>query len=328
MRMKATAVAPSNIAFIKYWGKKDPALRLPANGSISMNLSHLLTTTSVEFSSHYKDDAVIIDAVEQTETPRQRVVSHLNRIRERAGISEYAHIVSKNNFPANTGLSSSASGFAALTVAAAAAAGLSLSEKELSILARQGSGSACRSIPSGFVEWIDGNTSETSFAQSLYPPEYWDITDVIVVLSAEKKDISTTEGQKNVLANPFFQTRLQHMKEKIHQIKQIFRRKDFTALGEITESETLELLAIKMTSRPPIIVIKPQTLYLIQLVKRWRRDGLEAYFSVNTGQNVHIIIRQKDTDALMKKLDSVKEIQQKIMNTPGVGTRIINEHLF
>ena len=154
--MKATAVAPSNIAFIKYWGKKDGGLRLPENGSISMNLSNLLTTTTVEFSSALKDDDFELEGIRYANDSEKslRVIKHLDRIRKLGGIDSYAKVVSSNNFPSGTGLSSSASGLAALTVAAAAAASLALSEKELSILARKGSGSACRSIPDGFVETV------------------------------------------------------------------------------------------------------------------------------------------------------------------------------
>src|SRR3989338_6357678 len=143
LNMKATAIAPSNIAFIKYWGRKDEALRLPENGSISMNLNNLLTTTTVEFSPAFTGDSFSLNGVEDAEE-QQRVIKHLDRIRQAAKIAEKARVVSRNNFPTGTGLSSSASGFAALTVAGAKAAGLNFSEKELSILARQGSGSACR----------------------------------------------------------------------------------------------------------------------------------------------------------------------------------------
>src|SRR5882672_8056820 len=138
--MKATAVAPSNIAFIKYWGrKKDPKLRLPENGSISMNLSNLLTTTTVEFNKSFKIDSVMFNG-EKESIENNRALTHINRIRELAKITTGVKIVTENNFPTGTGLSSSASGFAALTVAGVSAAGLDFSEKELSILARQGSG--------------------------------------------------------------------------------------------------------------------------------------------------------------------------------------------
>src|SRR3990167_5275645 len=234
--MKATAIAPSNIAFIKYWGRKNEALRLPSNGSISMNLSNLLTTTTVEFNSSFKEDVIIIDDRKE-ESEGNRAIKHLDRIRKLAKINHKAKVVSQNNFPTGTGLSSSASGFAALTVAASKAAGLDLSKKELSILARQGSGSACRSIPDGFVEWLDGDTSDTSYSVSFHKPDYWDIVDVVAVVSKNKKEVSTTEGQKLAKSSPFFPVRLSRIKEKIKLIKQYIREKDFKNFGELIEAE-------------------------------------------------------------------------------------------
>ncbi|PIY69521.1 diphosphomevalonate decarboxylase, partial [Candidatus Roizmanbacteria bacterium CG_4_10_14_0_8_um_filter_39_9] len=228
--MKKTAVAPSNIAFIKYWGKKDEALRLPSNGSISMNLSNLLTTTTVEFDDQYKKDEVVIEGSTEMRDI-QKVIAHLNLIRNRANIKTYAKVMSQNNFPSSTGLSSSASGFAALTVAAAAAAGLSLNEKETSILARIGSGSACRSIPSGFVEWLDGNDSESSYAESIYPPGHWDIVDVVAVVSREKKEVSTTDGHRLASTSPFNELRLSHVSKRIAECKKILKEKKFTLFG-------------------------------------------------------------------------------------------------
>ncbi|MCX8008843.1 MAG: diphosphomevalonate decarboxylase, partial [Patescibacteria group bacterium] len=192
--MKATAKAPSNIAFIKYWGRTDEALRLPSNTSISMNLSELTTITTVEFSDAYPSDQVSIDGVSDKQKT-DRVIAHLDRIRSLAGVSKKAKVVSVNSFPSGTGLSSSASGFAALTVAAAAALSRSLSEKELSMLARQGSGSAARSIPDGFVVWFAGNSHETSYAKTLYPPDHWKICDIVAVISKTSKDIPTSDGQ-------------------------------------------------------------------------------------------------------------------------------------
>jgi len=251
--MKATAVAPTNIAFIKYWGKKDEELRLPANGSISMNLSDLTTTTTVEFSQQYVEDSVIInDGIDESQSTR--VIKHLDLIRKKADLKLKAKVVSVNNFPDGTGLSSSASGFAALTLAAAKAAGLNLDEKELSILARQGSGSACRSISDGFVEWVGEG------ARSIYQKDYWDIVDVVAIISQEKKDVSSTEGQKTVRSSPFFQTRLNKIDEKIKRFKKTLETKNFTEFGKIIEEEALELHAIMLTSTPSLIYWQSETL--------------------------------------------------------------------
>jgi diphosphomevalonate decarboxylase len=325
--MKASAVAPSNIAFIKYWGKKDEVLRLPENGSISMNLSNLLSTTTVEFSPSYKEDSIIINGVQEA-NEGSRAIKHLDRIRELAKITDKAKVVTTNNFPTGTGLSSSASGFAALTLAGAKAAGLNLLEKELSILARQGSGSACRSIPDGFVEWLDGNTSESSYAVSIFPPDYWEIVDVVAVVSKNKKEVSTTEGQKLVNSSPFFPVRLANIKGKIELMKKYLREKNFSTFGELLESEALELHAIMLTSRPSLIYLLPGSLKIMHLVKKWRADGLEVYFTVNTGQDIHLICRKKDAETVVKKLSGIEEVLKTIINDPSKGARLVSDHLF
>ncbi len=332
LEMKATAIAPTNIAFTKYWGKKNEALRLPENGSISMTLSNLLTTTTVEFSPKYKKDEVTLLTSEvgfdSSEVSTDRVIKHLDRVREMVGISLKAKVVSNNNFPMGTGLSSSASGFAALSVAAAKAAGLTLSEKDLSILTRQGSGSACRSIPGGFVEWLDGNTSDTSYAKQIFPPNYWTIADVVALVSTGKKEVSSSLGMKSATSSPFMKLRLSRMKQKNKQVKEFIKNRDFKALGELTEQEALELHTIMLTQYPPLIYWTPGTLQIMKLVSHWRKEGIPVYFTINTGQDIHLIVEQKNVDkvkAKLKKLDFVKEI---IVNTPGEGTRLSSNHLF
>jgi len=325
--MKATAIAPSNIAFIKYWGKKDEVLRLPENGSISMNLSNLLTTTTVEFNKIFKEDTVMFNG-EKKSIENNRALKHIERIRKLAGITTKVKIVTENNFPTSTGLSSSASGFAALTLAATTAASLKLSEKELSILARQGSGSACRSIPDGFVEWLDGDTSETSYAKSLYKSDYWDIVDVVAIVSVEKKDIATSEGQKLATSSPFFSLRRNRMEEKIALIKQLMKKKDFVVFGELVEAEALELHAIMLTSTPSLIYWLPGTLRVMKAVKRWRQQGLSVYFTINTGQDVHLICQKKDAKKVSELALQIKDVKKTIINTPANGAYLTEKHLF
>lgn len=328
MNNKATAVAPSNIAFIKYWGrKKDPKLRLPENGSISMNLSNLLTTTTVEFSKTFKTDTIMFNGKKES-LVENRVLEHIDRIRELAGINTRVKIVTENNFPTGTGLSSSASGFAALTVAGAKAAGLKLSEKEFSILARQGSGSACRSIPDGFVEWLDGDTSETSYADSLYKPDYWDIVDVVAVTSTGKKDVPSSTGHTLAQSSIFFPVRKSKMKEKISLCKKYLKEKKFQKLGELIEAEALELHAIYLTSTPSLIYLLPETLRVMQFVKKWRSDGLPVYFTLNTGQDIHVICEKKNAKKVAELLTKIDGVQKTIINYPSKGVRLVENHLF
>ena len=325
--MKSTAIAPSNIAFTKYWGRKDEKLRLPMNGSISMCLSNLLTTTTVEFSEKLKADDIIING-ERREKEALKVSKHLDRIRKLAGISTFAKVVSKNSFPTATGLSSSASGFAALTVAGAKAAGLNLSEKELSILARQGSGSACRSIPGGIVEWLDGDTSDSSYAKTIFEKDYWNIADVVAVVSEGRKDISTSEAHESANSSPFMEVRVKGMKAKNELLKKIIKQKDFQKFGELIESEALELHSIYITQKPSLIYLTPNSLLIVKLCKKWRQEGLPVYFTVNTGQDVHLIVEKKNVKKLEKKLKEIPEVKEIIINYPGDGTKLSSKHLF
>lgn len=320
--MRATAVAPSNIAFVKYWGKKDEVLRLPENGSLSMNLSNLTTTTTVEFSSDLTEDIIEING---TREPNEgsRAIKHLDRVRKLANITEKANVVTHNNFPTGTGLSSSASGFAALSVAAAKAAGLSLSEKELSILARQGSGSACRSIPDGYVEWLDGDTSDSSYAVSLYPADYWNLVDVVVVVNEGRKLVPTAKGMERVDSSPFFPVRLAGLQEKMKLAKKYLSEKNFKSFGEILEAEALELHAIMLTSTPSLIYWTPGTLQIMKLVKKWRDEGLETYFTINTGQDIHVICQQPTVEELKKQLSHVEGVRDIIINTPSKGAHLL-----
>ncbi len=324
---KSTAIAPSNIAFTKYWGRKDETLRLPINGSVAMTLSNLLTTTTVEFDKKLKADDITINN-EKNEKEVEKVVKHLDRIRKLAEINTYAKVVSINSFPTGTGLSSSSSGFAALTVAAANAAGLKLSEKELGILSRQASGASIRSIPAGFVEWLDGDTSETSFAKTIFPKDYWDIADVVAVVSKERKDVATSQGHEGANTSPFMDTRILKMKQKNKIVKKLIMEKDFIKFGEFIEAEALELHAIYITQTPSLIYLTPESLMIIKLCKKWRAEGLPVYFTVNTGQDVHLIVEKKNVKKLEAKLKEIKEVKQTIVNYAGDGTKLSNKHLF
>lgn len=324
---KATAKAPTNIAFIKYWGRKDEVLRLPENGSVSLCISELTTTTTVEFQEKLRQDEVMINGEDKAAEVR-RVSRHLDLIRHQAGIATFAKVVSTNSFPTATGLSSSASGFAALTVAAANAAELQLSEKELSILARQGSGSACRSIPGGWVEWIDADTSDDSYAVSLHPADHWDIVDVVGVVSEGPKEVATSDGQKLIDTSPFFEVRKAGMKQKIADIKRAIAKRDFTTFGEITEREALNMHAVMLTSNPALIYWTSGTLEIMKLCSAWRASGLEVYFTINTGQDIHLLVQKKDQDALLLRLRELESVRDVLVNAAAAGTHLLDSHLF
>ncbi len=329
---KATAQAKSNIAFIKYWGNRDARLRMPLNDSLSMDLDALITETTVQFDDALNEDQIIVGEIEVTEARRTRVVEQLDRIRAEAKAQSKARVMSRNNFPTGAGLASSASAFAALTLAGTHAAGLELSERALSVLARQGSGSAARSIPSGFVEWLAAtgttSTSEQSFARSIAPPDFWDLHDVVVVVSQEEKQVGSTDGHQAAPSSPFFAERLNRLPERFHRARRALLARDLKALGTIIEIEAVELHFIAMTSRPPIFYWMPEMVRVIESARAWREGGLPVYFTLDAGPNVHLICEGKDAGTVAENARALEGVKQVIDSGVGGPARIVDTHLF
>jgi diphosphomevalonate decarboxylase len=326
--VQATAIACSNIAFIKYWGNRDATLRLPLNNSISMNLDRATTTTTVAFDPALDDDVVVIGDHVAQGRHRARVVAHLERVRALARIATRARVHSRNNFPMGAGIASSASAFAALSLAATRAAGLELSERELSMLARQGSGSACRSIPGGFVEWYAGSTSAESYAVQLAPPSFWDLRDVIAVVSTTEKSVGSTDGHAAALSSHFLAERLAALPARLARVRHALAARDLPALGIASEEDAIELHLIAMTSRPPIFYWSPGTVRVIQAVQCWRAEGLAVYFTLDAGPNVHLLCHARDADTVVARVREIPEVLQVIVNAPGGAARLVDEHLF
>lgn len=320
---KATAVAPANIAFIKYWGKKDEDLRIPLNDSISMNLSGAQTTTTVEFSSAYAADTVELLGGEFSDGEKDRVKKCLDSIRKRSSIDLRARVVTRNTFPKGAGAAASASGFAALTVAGFAAAGKTLSEKELTIFARMGSGSACRSIPDGFVLWEKGATSEESYAHSLYSHTYWDLRDVLVIVDFSMKKVSTTEGQKRVKTSPFWEQRVAGIPGKIERTLKALKEKNFSRLGEVVEEDCLDMHAVMQSQTPPLVYWNDATGRIMDAVRVWRKEGMAAYFTIDAGPNVHILCEGKDERVLIERVQFIPGVLEIIANKPAPGAHVL-----
>jgi diphosphomevalonate decarboxylase len=306
--MKATAKAPANIAFIKYWGRRDARLQLPYNASISMNLSGCVTTTTVEFSEDFEED-IVTEGFD-----RKRIIAHIDRLRTLAGIQHRVHMTTKNSFPTSAGIASSASGFAALTVAAATALGLHLSEKELSALARLGSGSASRSIPDGFVKW------EGPFAYSLYPPRYWDLRDILCIVDQSQKRVSSAEGHEGATTSPYFDKRLEALPGRIARIEDALKTKNFQLFGEVTEEDCLDMHRVMQTQLPPLFYWNEATKIIMNSVYRWRKAAIPVYFTIDAGPNVHLICEGKNEKRVTDILGNTYQI---IVNKPVRGAHII-----
>jgi diphosphomevalonate decarboxylase len=332
MSNKTTALAHSNIAFIKYWGNFDARLRMPLNDSLSMNLDALFTETTVEFDDALDRDEIVLGGEPADDKTCARVADQLNRVRARADQTAFARVHTRNNFPAATGLASSASAYAALTLAAARAAGLDLTERELSILARQGSGSAARSIPPGFVEWLAAtnvtSTSTQSYARQLLPPEAWDLNDVIAIVSRDPKKVGSSEGHAAVNTSPFLGERLSRLPIRYHRVRRELLNKNLPGMGTEIEAEAIELHLLAMTSRPPIFYWSPATVRVMDAVRQWRAEGLTCFYTLDAGPNVHVLVEAQNAQEISARLATFADVQEVIVSGPGGGARVIEEHLY
>lgn len=324
---QATSFANSNIAFIKYWGNRDHKLRLPLTSSISMNLDGLHTRTTVTFDSSYTTDVIVLGGDVQSPEASQRVSDHLDRIRALAETKAFARVESQNNFPSGTGIASSASGFAALTLAACAAAGLQLSERELSILARQGSGSASRSIPNGYVEWQRGNNLDgsDSFAYSIAAPDHWALADCIAIVSYAHKEIGSTDGHALAATSPLQQARIDDTPRRLHTCRAALLARDFSQFAETIEEDSTLMHTIMMTSRPPLYYWLPPTLAILESVRQWRAEGLPVCATIDAGPNVHIITLAEHKNEVANRLQTLPGVQTVLTATPGGPAVLIGE---
>lgn len=330
MMMKATAIANANIALIKYWGKRDKELILPYNSSISMTCDGLWSKTTVEF-GNYSDDTITIND-EELKKDEKDVLNHVKRIKEMAGITKNAKIVSESNFPVAAGLASSASGLAALTLAASSAAGLKLNEKELSILSRQGSGSASRSICGGFVEWMKGkaDNGKDSYAAQLAKPTHWpEFRMIACIVSEAKKATSSRAGMAQTVAtSPYYKGWLDSIDDDLKNMRKGIQNKDFTLVGSTAEANALKMHATMMTTKPAIIYWAPATIEIMHSVMHWREQGLESYFTMDAGPQVKILCLEKDASKITKNLSELGGVKKTIVCKPGDGAQLVKEHLF
>jgi len=335
---KATVSAPANIAFVKYWGARDLERALPMNPSISMTLEHCVTQCTLEVLEREGIDEIWNaepDGGFGTPAPEfaQRVRAHLDRIRKWAGRAEAVRVATRNTFPTAGGLASSASGFAALTLAAVRAFGKKVSTKELSLLARRsGSGSACRSMFGGFVEWAtsrgNGNLDEDSYGWPIADVEHWDLRNVIAVVEIGPKTVSSIEGHRRALTSPYFDKRQELLPDRLEKVRRAIRECDLAALGPVIEEEAIDLHLIAMSSHPPIFYWSPGTIAVLRAVRELRQEGLAAWATMDAGANVHVICDTDSEDEVADRLEDVPAVGFVIRDGVGSGPDEETEHLF
>ena len=296
--ISATAVAHANIALIKYWGKADDELIIPVTPSLSLTLDALYTTTTVRFRDAAETadadaaDVATLDGEPVTGKALDRIVELLDLVRERAGITQRAEVTSVNTVPTAAGLASSASGFAALAGAASAAAGLDLSDRELSRLARRGSGSASRSIFGGLAVWHAGTDDTTSFAEPVEDPTGLadKLAMVVLVLDAGTKSVSSREGMRRTMQTspdyrPWVDAHAGHLASAMEAVKD----GDLERLGAVAEINAAGMHDTMMSAEPPVEYLTDQSRAALAAVRAAREAGLPAWATMDAGPNVKVL---------------------------------------
>jgi diphosphomevalonate decarboxylase len=319
--MRAIAEANTNIALVKYWGKRDPRLNLPAVGSLSLTLEGLSTRTEVRFDPLLSEDALTLNGAP---APVDRITKFLDLVRARAKTMERAHVVSANNFPTAAGLASSASAFAALAMAATHAAGLQLSPRELSVLARRGSGSAARSIFGGFVEMHRGqrDDGEDAFADPIATD--WDVRLVVAVCGEGPKDTLSTDGMgRTAETSPYFAAWVASSEPDLADARRAIAARDLAALGEVTERSCLTMHASAMAARPAVVYFRGVTVEGWRAIQALRRAGTPAWFTCDAGPHVKALTDATHADAVARALGQIPGVTRTRICAPGPGARIV-----
>ena len=319
-----SSLSHPNIAFIKYWGNRDNALRIPANGSISMNLSSLETRTTVEASPEFRIDSLTLNNRRETGAVLDRVKVFFDLLREISGKPFYAHVKSENNFPLSAGIASSASAFAALAMVGSKAFGLDLTEKELSILARRGSGSASRSIPGGFVEWHAGKTNAGSFAETIAPADHWELWDCVAVVTEQPKKTGSTEGHLLAGTSPLQAARVKDAPRRLEICRNAILKRDFEALANIIELDSNMMHGVMMTSQPPLMYWSPKSLEIMLEVAKWRKTSIPAAYTLDAGPNVHVICTREYAHRVRARLEKIPGVAWVLSSGVGSGVQMLS----
>lgn len=324
--MDATAIAHPNIALVKYWGKRDRRLNLPAAGSLSVTLQGLSTTTRVRFDEDLEKDRVTLDTEQLTEQRAyRRVVDFLDLVRGAAEIEYRAYVETHNDFPTAAGLASSASGFAALTVAATAAAGLDWPVERLSALARRGSGSAARSLFAGFAEMKRGHRSDGSDAHAvaIAPADHWDLRCLIALTARGEKKVGSTSGMiRTQESSPLFEPWRATVAADIDEARQAIATRDFELLSGVAERSCLRMHATAIGADPGVLYWNATTVSLIHRVREARRDGLPCFFTIDAGPHVKVFCPTEHAAEVSAMLQGTEGVDGVLSARPGPGATL------
>lgn len=327
---RATYDAAPNIALVKYWGMRDPVLGLPYNSSLSVTLDRFRTRTSVRFDPELVSDRFVLNGIDTGGRPLESVHRFLDRVREMAGTRSAAEVESTNNFPTASGLASSASGFAALAGASTAAAGLELSPRALSRLARLGSGSASRSVFGGFVEWQAGRAADghDCYARPLHGPEHWpELVDIVAIVGrAPEKEVRSTEAmQSTVATSPDYRSRIDSVPDRLATIRRAISQRNAPRLFHAVIEECDDFRRVCETTVPTLDYLTPTSRAVLATIRELNCESGRpvAAYTHDAGAHVHVFTLSKDASRIRRRLEDVAGITRLLTLHPGPDGRLV-----
>jgi diphosphomevalonate decarboxylase len=332
MVLTTTARACANIALVKYWGKRDARLNVPAAGSLSLTLDALVTTTQVTFDAGLAGDEFVLDGVPAKPAELARTSEFLDLVRTAAQLSTYARVVSKNEFPTASGLASSASGYAALAVAAAGAAGMAMSPRQLSILARRGSGSAARSVFGGFVRMHAGRAEDgaedgtDAFAEPIGSPLIDRVRMVIAIVGG---GLAKSHGSRDAMdhtaaTSPLYRAWIDLVPRDLAAAEAALAAGDLEQLGTIAEGNALAMHASAIAARPAVIYWQPATLAALAEVRALRAAGHAAWATIDAGPHVKVLTAAGDAATIAAALRAIPGVTDVSISAAGGPAAIID----
>lgn len=324
-RADVTAIAHSNIALVKYWGKRSPSsgqsrLNLPAVGSLSLTLDALSTNTRLRALGYLHADQVFVHGRSASPAFAARVARHLDLLREQSDNRSFFRVDTENNFPTAAGLASSASGFAALTLAAAAALGLNTDARTLSQWARMGSGSAARSLFGGMVLLHKGERDDGGdcYAEPLTDLRDWPLNMIIGITEIGEKSIGSTAGmQRCAETSPYYAAWIDSHAPDLHDARRAIETKDFDALARVTEHSCLKMHAVMAATQPGLLYLRGATLDGMHAVVDLRRQGHEVCFTADAGPQLKVLCSADAVAVVQNTLGRIPGIRQTLVS--GVG---------
>jgi diphosphomevalonate decarboxylase len=323
----AIALAHPNVALAKYWGKRARAGNFPAVPSLSVALGALATTTRVTFDTTLARDALVLGGGDASEADHARVKAVLDRVRAASNEKRFARVESINDFPTASGLASSASGFAALALAATTAARCDFSAERVSDLARRGSASAARSVFGGWVELeagrADGTEEDVLAARAIAPADALDVRVLVCVVTEERKSSSSRDGMAKTAADSaFYDAWLEDAARTFASMKDALGARDLARIGALTEHSALAMHACAMAAG--VVYVRDVTFAIMRAVSDLRARGALAFATSDAGPHVKVLVRASDAARVREELEALTIVGRVIESSVGGGARLVD----